>query len=82
MSTYVQICPNIRIIRSRRSFIHGILDNASVRNALAKGFNKQCNTHFNYAAFKEEQYDRLANLVRAHIDMKQIYNQLTINECD
>ena len=31
---------------------------------------------FDYAAFKEEQYDKLANLVRKHVDMDYIYRQL------
>ena len=32
---------------------------------------------FDYAAFKEEQYDRLAEHVREHLDMKRLYAILT-----
>jgi adenosylcobyric acid synthase len=64
------------------TYMHGILDNADVLDALAEGFDKQKCEHFDYAAFKEEQYDKLADLVRAHIDLKEIYSQLTISECD
>ena len=28
---------------------------------------------FNYQQFKEEQYDKLADIVRASLDMKEIY---------
>mgnify|MGYP006980411641 CR=1 FL=1 len=31
---------------------------------------------FDYAAFKEEQYDRLADHVRRHVDMAQIYGMM------
>ena len=45
--------------------MHGILDNPEVLDNLAEGFDKETTDHpFDYAAFKEEQYDKLANLVR------------------
>jgi adenosylcobyric acid synthase len=61
------------------SYMHGILDNPVVLNNLAEGFD--CRTGedgipFDYAAFKEEQYDKLAAHVRKHINMEQIYRQL------
>ena len=34
------------------------------------------NAPFDYAAFKEEQYDKLADLVRKHVDMEYIYSTL------
>lgn len=61
------------------TYMHGILDNSCVLDALADGFNrKSTSEHFNYAAFKEEQYDKLAALVRANIDMEKIYSDLYI----
>ena len=57
--------------------MHGILDNPEVLDNLAEGFNKETeNAPFDYAAFKEEQYDKLAALVRGHVDMEYIYRQL------
>jgi adenosylcobyric acid synthase len=61
------------------SYMHGILDNPVVLDNLAEGFD--CRTGedgipFDYAAFKEEQYDKLAARVRSHINMEQIYRQL------
>lgn len=59
------------------SYMHGILDNPEVLNNLAEGFDKEtADLPFDYAAFKEEQYDKLAALVRKHIDMDYIYRQL------
>ncbi len=59
------------------SYMHGILDNPEVLDNLAEGFNKETeNAPFDYAAFKEEQYDKLAALVREHVDMEYIYRQL------
>lgn len=59
------------------SYMHGILDNPEVLDNLAKGFNKEADTQpFDYATFKEEQYDKLADLVRTHVDMGYIYSTL------
>ncbi|MBP3517152.1 MAG: cobyric acid synthase [Parabacteroides sp.] len=61
------------------SYMHGILDNPEVLDHLAEGLDREAKTtSFDYAAFKEEQYDKLAALVRKHIDMEYIYGQLTI----
>ena len=37
----------------------------------------QTETAFDYAAFKETQYDKLADHVRQHVDMQRIYQILT-----
>lgn len=59
------------------SYMHGILDNPVVLDYLAKGLNKSDEeSNFDYAAFKESQYDRLADLVRQHTDMEYIYRML------
>lgn len=58
------------------SYMHGILDNPSVRDYLAEGFARSESASFDYAAFKEEQYDKLAAHVRAHVDMDAIYQTL------
>lgn len=59
------------------SYMHGILDNPEVLDNLAERFNKEQNAApFDYAAFKEEQYEKLADLVRKHVDIEYIYNTL------
>lgn len=58
-------------------YLHGIFDNAAVRDALADGIASEAPEHpFDYAAFKEEQYDRMADLVRRSVDMDYIYSVL------
>ncbi|MDR0429302.1 MAG: cobyric acid synthase [Tannerellaceae bacterium] len=62
------------------SYMHGILDNPVALDDLAGGFNmKKGATSFNYAAFKELQYNKLADLIRGHINLEQIYRQLRID---
>lgn len=59
------------------SYMHGILDNPEVLDNLAEGFGKTTDhAPFDYATFKEEQYDKLAALVREQVDMDYIYQQL------
>lgn len=60
------------------SYLHGILDNPAVLDYLAAGFDRaeEAATPFDYARFKEEQYDRLAAWVRNHVDMAYIYRTL------
>ena len=59
------------------SYMHGILDNPVVLDNMAEGFVKEeANKPFDYAAFKEEQYDKLANLVRNHVNLEYIYSTL------
>lgn len=57
------------------TYIHGILDNAVVVNFLLAPFLKETVVQeaFDYVAFKEEQYDKLAAHVREHVDMELIY---------
>ena len=62
------------------TYVHGILDNSSFVNFLLEPFKDiiaEGNQPFDNAAFKEEQYDKLAAHVRQHVDMEQIYQILT-----
>jgi adenosylcobyric acid synthase len=62
------------------TYVHGILDNAPFVDFLLQPFaDKLAETDkaFDYQKFKEEQYDRLAEHVRKHVDMEQIYKILT-----
>ena len=61
-------------------YIHGILDNQPFVDFLLQPFAQKLsrtNVAFDYATFKEEQYDKLAHHVRQHVDMEQIYQILS-----
>ena len=61
------------------TYIHGFLDNAPVIEFLLKQqstVNSQMPTVKSYAAFKEEQYDKLAEHVRKYIDIPRLYQIL------
>ncbi|MBR0432984.1 MAG: cobyric acid synthase [Bacteroidaceae bacterium] len=65
------------------TYLHGVLDNAPVVDALLAPFADRFNAEassFDYAAFKEEQYDRLADHVRKHLDMARLYRIMTNDE--
>jgi adenosylcobyric acid synthase len=62
------------------TYIHGILDNPQVVEALLSRFAPRLQTEaapFDYAAFKEQQYDLLARRVRECVDMERIYQSLS-----
>lgn len=56
------------------SYIHGILDNPNVVNDLLSGFDIKQDIEFNYNDFKEDQYNKLANLIRENVDMDLFYS--------
>lgn len=62
------------------SYLHGILDNSIVLNELAKGLTPMAPSEFDYAAYKNRQYDLLADHVRATVDLDYIYSTLKTDE--
>lgn len=58
------------------TYMHGILDNTVVRDNLTSGLSMQTASTFDYAAFKERQYDLLAAHVRSATDINYIYSTL------
>jgi adenosylcobyric acid synthase len=61
------------------TYIHGILDNSRFVDFLLQPFAdkmQQAERPFDYQAYKEEQYDRLADHVRSHVDMERIYEMM------
>ncbi|WP_407951547.1 cobyric acid synthase [Phocaeicola oris] len=61
------------------TYIHGILDNPEFIDFLLSPFAdkmKEAGKPFDYHTFKEEQYDKLADHVRSHVNMKLIYKIL------
>jgi adenosylcobyric acid synthase len=62
--------------RCMGTYVHGILDNRAFVDELLQPYVdklKQTDDVFDYRAFKEQQYDKLADHVRQHVDMNQIY---------
>lgn len=56
------------------TYIHGIFENKCVvDNMLAPFFDNLSDMEFDYRAFKESQYDRLAHEMRRHLDIDLIY---------
>ena len=65
------------------TYIHGILDNPEFIDFLLEPFADKLSEKtgaFDYQQFKEEQYDKLAEHVRRHVDMPLIYQILTENQ--
>ncbi|MFR8549032.1 MAG: cobyric acid synthase [Lachnospiraceae bacterium] len=64
------------------TYVHGIFDRETVTNALLrslaekKGISMDQLAEMDYAAFKETQYDILADELRKNLDMKKIYEIL------
>jgi adenosylcobyric acid synthase len=58
------------------TYIHGILDNAEFIDFLITPYlsEKARQPSFDYFKFKEEQYDKLADHVRRHVDVPLIYS--------
>ncbi len=59
------------------TYIHGFLDNAPVIEHLLKGLTTTATPTQSLADFKEEQYNKLADHVRQHVDMARIYQILS-----
>jgi len=58
------------------TYMHGILDNATVVENLLAVCGKEHRAPLDHTGFKEQQYDLLANHIRQHIDLQYIYNSL------
>ena len=61
------------------TYLHGILDNAPFVDFLLSPYAEKISQSaetFDYVSFKEEQYNRLAEHVRHHVDMEKIYEIL------
>jgi len=58
------------------TYIHGIFDNISIINSILGELGSETQKEFNIADYKEEQYNKLAQLVRDNSDMDYIYKSL------
>jgi len=63
------------------TYIHGILDNTEFTEYLIAPYlsEKLTEPPFDYFKFKEEQFDKLANHVRKHVNMELVYSIITPN---
>ena len=71
-------CPDGCLVNDKcmGTYVHGILDNAPFVDFLLRPYAEKIEQGarpFNYQVFKEEQYNRLADHVRYHVDMERIY---------
>lgn len=63
------------------TYIHGILDNKTVIDYLLAPYSdKLSNESFDYKAFKEEQYDKLAEHIRKYVDVDLVYKIMISND--
>lgn len=62
------------------TYIHGFLDNAPVIDHLLKGKTPAAAPVQNYAEFKEQQYDKLADHVRQYVDIPRLYQIMKDND--
>lgn len=64
------------------TYLHGILDNGAVVEEILRAAGHQGGlSRFDYASFKEEQYDKLAAHVRANVNMDYVYSVMQVNCC-
>ncbi len=62
------------------TYIHGIFNNKEIINSILATSGQQVVSGMDFQAFKEEQYDKLADLIRANCDMEYIYKSMEIDE--
>ena len=61
------------------TYVHGIFDSMDVVNAVVralaerKGIDPEGLAQIDYAAYKEQQYDKMAAILRQYLDMEAIY---------
>lgn len=69
--------------RCMGTYVHGILDNQPFIDMLLTPFKEKTAKSarpFDYQAFKEEQYNKLADHVRRYVDMERLYQILTAHD--
>jgi len=69
------------------SYIHGIFDDLDFTRGLLdlirleKGLDSHEQQQMTFEEFKDNEYNKLADLIRRHIDMKKVYEILGIDAC-
>ena len=64
------------------SYIHGILDNQAFIDYLLEPYAEklECHMVLDYRTYKEEQYDKLAEHVRSHLNLPLLYQIMSGND--
>ena len=67
------------------TYLHGIFDKEGIAEAVAEGLMKKKGIlggveAISYQEYKEEQYERLANILRESLDMEEIYRIMGITQ--
>ncbi len=62
--------------RTWGTYLHGILDNQIVIDSILAPYTSEEGVQYDYREFKELQYNKLADLLRANIDLELIYNSI------
>lgn len=63
------------------SYVHGILDNSAVIEFILQPFSENLRrSEFDLLAYRESQYDLLADWLRKYVDIKGIYEILSSND--
>lgn len=64
------------------SYIHGLFDDGKIADSIVqalakkKGITIEDGSYLDYQTFKEKQYDKLADTVRAYLNMEEVYGML------
>lgn len=61
------------------TYIHGIFDNAEIVNTILAESGQAVSIEMDFQKFKEEQYDKLANLIRENVDMDYVYKSMELD---
>jgi adenosylcobyric acid synthase len=61
------------------TYIHGIFDNNEILNDILAASGQNVASTMDFQKFKEEQYDKLAALIRENTDMEYIYKSMDID---
>ena len=62
------------------TYIHGFFDNAETVQYILNQVEKSAVVEFDHRAFKEEQYNKLAQHVRNHVDLEYIYKTMELDD--
>ncbi len=60
------------------TYIHGIFDNHEVVKSVLAESGKTINSEINFQQFKEEQYDKLAELIRQNTNLDYVYKSMEL----
>jgi len=60
------------------TYIHGIFDTTEIVKSILKASGKAMNSEIDFQKFKEEQYDKLADLIRKNTDLEYVYKTMEL----